>query len=97
VHEAVSIPGTEGHDPDFPDDPQYEVPEYVVSGLNCAFTDANNSSAACSFDLTAGAKPPQPVNAVLTHRFFARVGLLTFGYGTRWSTAASCLPHGEAE
>ena len=91
VHEARAIPGTVGNDPLYPDDPEYEFPDYSVSELECAFTDASNSGAVCSFGLAPGAAAPQATRIELTHGFYTHNTPLTFEYGTRWSTAGSCL------
>jgi len=89
AHQAT--PNPDRRDPENPDELQYDFPDYVVSALSCAFDDAGNSSATCTFELATENAPPQPVRAAFVHTFYARSTPLTFGYGTTWSTAGSCL------
>jgi len=93
--EAVPIPGTS--DPDSPDDPQYDFPEYSVSELSCIFTDASETRARCSFKLAAGTASPQHAQAEFTYRFSTFNTPLVFGYDVGWRTATSCLPDAETD
>jgi hypothetical protein len=95
VHEAT--PNPDRRDPENPDDVLFDLPDYRVTALDCAFGNADNSSATCAFDLATATALSQRVEATLTYRFYARSTLLTFGYGTHWITGASCLPRAEAD
>lgn len=69
-------------------------PEYVVSDVECSFSDARRNRADCRFKLKTPSMQAGPVSTVATfeHEFWQDHGPTHHIYGTRWSPTATCLP-----